>query len=495
MMMKLVLAIALVASASALPSLDTPEVAMVQMTKAAKDAKATVSKLLESGSDSSACAELATTLITEVEDSVKAAQEILDKFASPNNGEHCLTEGKESVDAAESALSDATTKSTEAAAAASAAAGADVDFGAVSLGSLSEEDGAVCGPFGSDADYVAKKAAAAAGTSAAAEAAAAIAGFEDAVATAKEAAAAAVRHCQCVTYTDYTAAYATATAHADSEADAYAKGKHMECVLAGTSPADCDVGTTPAVTAITLADGVSAGSCEGVDLDGPEWQHIVSTDGNEADDALITVSCPDDLLLTGCECHSWWDTCDGAYAASGKQCVAHQGGGNKVTAQAICAYYKDKTAADVSVVAGPWVGGDDSSSQASCPDGSRLTGCSCESFWKACDGAMFSSEQCVAFAGDSNTAHTAKAVASCVTGDYTYVNVAGARSGSGDDNTSEATCPDGFKLTGCTCHSWWRSCDGSMPDGETCKAYESGGGSGVEAHARCVKSGTYGPEK
>jgi len=499
MMMKLVLALALVAFASALPSLDTnvPEVAMTQalMAKAHKAAKEKVSSMLESGSDSSACAELASTTISEVEDNVKAQQELLDHFAAPNNGEHCLTMGAEEVAAAESALEDAKTEAADAASASASAESDPIDFGAVSLASLTEEDGAVCGPFESDPEYVAAKAAAADAAAKAESAAGAIGGFEDAVATAKEAAAKEVQHCECVTYTDYTAAFASASSHAESNAEAYAKGKHMECVLAGTAPADCDVGTTPAVSPITLADGVSAGSCEGIDLDGPEWMQVVSDHSSSADDAQISVSCDAGHIMTGCDCHSWWDDCDGANPSGGNTCTAQAGGGKYVTAQGICAYYKDTTAADVSEVTGPQVTGDDTQSIAECPDGSQLTSCTCYSYWKACDGARIVGEQCQGMSGKNNDKKWVQGKATCVKGDYTYMTIHGARSGKKDDNTSEATCPEGFKLTGCSCHSWWRSCDGAVPSGDTCLAYESGGGQGVEAYARCVKSGTYGPEK
>merc|ERR1711939_584353 len=122
MMMKLVLAVALVAYASALPSIDTSAPEMTLMAKAHKAAKEKVSSMLESGSDSSACAELASTTISEVEDNVKAQQEILDHFAAPNNGEHCLTLGSEEVAAAEAALEDAKAEAEDAASAASSAA-------------------------------------------------------------------------------------------------------------------------------------------------------------------------------------------------------------------------------------------------------------------------------------------------------------------------------------------------------------------------------------
>jgi hypothetical protein len=232
------------------------------MSMAAKEAKATVSAMLESGSSDSACAELASTTIKEVEDSVKAQQEILDKFAAPNDGTACLEEGKGEVDAASEALATAHKDAEDAAAAASTAAGASVDFGPVSLAALHDaSDSSTCGPWASDPAYTSAKAAAAAASGASVEKAAAIAGFEAALTAAESAAAEAVAACECKVYTDYTAAFATASSHAEANEAAYTKGKHMECVLAGTAADACDVGTTPAVTAVTLAEGATADKC------------------------------------------------------------------------------------------------------------------------------------------------------------------------------------------------------------------------------------------
>merc|ERR1711871_230229 len=500
MMARIVLSIALVACASALPALDSdvPETVMMQtmMNKAHKAAKAKVSSMLESGSDSSACAELAKATIDEVVDNVKAQQELVDHFAAPNNGEHCLTEGKEAVDAAESALADAKTEAEEAAAASASAAGDSVDFGSVSLASLTEEDGAGCGPFETDPEYVAAKAAAADAAIKAAAAADAIGGYEEAVATAKEAAAKAVSHCQCVTYTDYNDVYAKATSLAAANAEAYAKGKHMECVLSGTAPADCDVGTTPAVTPITLDAGVTESSCDDVDLDGADWQLVVSDKGTTADDAKAYVSCTGGQIMTGCDCHSWWDDCDGANPKDWNTCSAQAGGGKYVTAQGICASYPEGTGADDwKEVNGPQVKGDDKKSEATCPDGWGLTSCTCLSMWKACDGAKSKGNTCTAYGGKGGDKWS-QAKATCVKGDYSYVSIESSKSGKKDDNYAEATCPEGYKLTGCSCHSWWRSCDGAVPQpGNTCRAYESGGGEGVTANARGLKVGHYGPTK
>merc|ERR1711998_761039 len=156
MMMRALTVIALVAAASALPSPDAtvPEMTMTQtMSSAAKAAKATVSKMLETGSSDSACAELADATIAEVADAVSAQQQLLDAFNAPN---------------------DAQTKSQDADAASASAAGANVDFGPVAISALTEHDGSLCnGAWATDAAYTSAKAAAAAAAAAASEASAA----------------------------------------------------------------------------------------------------------------------------------------------------------------------------------------------------------------------------------------------------------------------------------------------------------------------------------
>jgi len=47
-----------------------------QNAKAAADAKKTVQQMLETGSDSSACKDLADSILTEVEDNIKSEEEV-----------------------------------------------------------------------------------------------------------------------------------------------------------------------------------------------------------------------------------------------------------------------------------------------------------------------------------------------------------------------------------------------------------------------------------
>jgi hypothetical protein len=70
----------------------------------------------------------------------------------------------------------------------------------------------------------------------------------------------------------------------------------------------------------------------------------------------------------------------------------------------------------------------------------------------------------------------------------TCISVEGPRSGKSDDSPSYAVCPDGYTLTGCSCHSPWDACDGAKPDfaNNQCVAYNNDG-KGVSAYAICCK--------
>jgi len=158
-----------------------------------------------------------------------------------------------------------------------------VDFGPVALSALTEDSsGLLCGPWASDPAFTPAKAAASAGATAASEASAAIGGFEEALSAAEAAAALAVKECECKVYTDYTAAFAAATAASKGHEASYTKGKHMKCVLAGTSPDACEVGTVPTVSPVTLAAGASADACTPEDTTaGPFWaEDACTTEGD-----------------------------------------------------------------------------------------------------------------------------------------------------------------------------------------------------------------------
>jgi len=56
-----------------------------------------------------------------------------------------------------------------------------------------------------------------------------------------------------------------------------------------------------------------------------------------------------------------------------------------------------------------------------------------------------------------------------------------------DDALIDITCPTDFTLTGCSCYSLWKSCDGSYTSGNTCYAQNGDNSGKVMAKARCCK--------
>merc|ERR1719155_353316 len=221
------------------------------------EAKATVQSMIQAGKDEGACADLAAATVKEVEDSVDAAQKILDSL---NTGSDCPNKGQGAVDAAQSALDQANKDKEAADAAASAAASASVNFGSMPLSSLTEGQ---CGVFFNSAAYTSAVATKESTANAATQAAAAVTAAEAGVNAAKEAQQDAIKECQCDAKQAYEAAWEAANANNDANEKAYTKGKHMACVLAGTPVDSCQVGAIPKVTEITLAAGVESATCEG----------------------------------------------------------------------------------------------------------------------------------------------------------------------------------------------------------------------------------------
>jgi len=258
-MMKIVAVLAFVAVVSAIPSPDSvvPEMDLIQTSaieSAHAEAKAAVESMIKAGKDEGACADLAAATIKEVEDAVDGHQKIL---GSLDTGSSCPQEGQEEVDAANDALEKAQNDKKDADDAAVAAANADVDFAAVAYESLTPGQ---CADFFSDPAYLAAVSAKETAEKAAEAAAGAVTAAEAEVEAAKEAQKKLINHCQCRVKVSYENAWKAANANNAADEKAYTKGKHMQCVLAGTPPASCSVGAVPKVTAITLADGVEEAS-------------------------------------------------------------------------------------------------------------------------------------------------------------------------------------------------------------------------------------------
>merc|ERR1740138_213627 len=214
-----------------------PEVEMLQV-NAFQEAQDYVTELLQDGKDQGACADLAAATIKEVQDEVATQQKILDSL---DTGADCPNKGQAAVDSAQSTLDQANKDKTDADAAASSAANAPMNIAPKPLSGLTPGE---CAPFFSDPAYVAAVAAAQAGLKAA-----------------QDAQQEAIKECQCAVRAAYNKAWAAANDNNDQNTKVFTKGEHMKCVLDGTPPADCQVGDTPKVSAITLAAGVPDSVC------------------------------------------------------------------------------------------------------------------------------------------------------------------------------------------------------------------------------------------
>lgn len=261
----LAIAMAIISAAAAAPTADAtvPELSLVQSlnAKAAADAKNTVQQMLETGSDSSACKDLAGSILTEVEDNIKSQEELLSNMP---DGSACKSEGQGVVDAAQAAIDSAQTMKSSADAAAATAASAPVDFGTYSLSSISTTS---CTQFESDPVYTAAVATSQQAQNAATTAAAELTAAQNELTSAQDAQAKAIKTCECAAFTAYDTAYKQANTRSDEDLSAWKKGKHMQCVLAGTDASACDVGSPPEVTKRTLAAGVDQSACAPVKVE------------------------------------------------------------------------------------------------------------------------------------------------------------------------------------------------------------------------------------
>lgn len=138
---------------------------------------------------------------------------------------------------------------------------------------------------------------------------------------------------------------------------------------------------------------------------------------------------------------------------------------------------------------------------ATCAEGYEITGCMCNSPVGPCNGAQFVEPRtCRAFNSATGAGVMASAIcvqlgqlfittttpAPPIVGAYA-ITVAGQRSPVYDDGKSTATCPGGFVLTGCSCYADDLSCEGAYGENSVCGAYNTAGGTGVFAQARCAK--------
>jgi len=254
-MMKIAVALAFIAVCTALPSSTQEVVPETEFVTAYDEAKAEVASLQRAGKDDGACANLAAATIKEVSDAVSAAQAGLDAL---DTGADCHQKGQPAIDAAQKALDDGNQAVEDAEKTHADALATPIDFGTHAFGGLKRGE---CDVFFENAQFLAAEGTEKAAADALAKAKGAIKGFEDNLQTAKDEAKSERAACRCKAKEAYNKAWKAANENNDSNEKAFTKGKHMECVLAGTPPADCQVGDVPKVTPIELPADVKAQEC------------------------------------------------------------------------------------------------------------------------------------------------------------------------------------------------------------------------------------------
>jgi len=261
-MKTVVFALFVVGAALAIPTPDdiAPETSFTQLQQdAIKEAKKTVASMLEAGSDSSACADLADEILNEVKNAVSQKEEVLGRM---DDGSTCDSQFAGTLRAAQDAVAAATTAKNDADTAAATAAAAPVDFGTYALDTLGGLETGECSNFASDPNYIAARGAETTARTTAETAAATLVAAQAAVEAAQRQQNDAIKVCKCHVYSLYKDAYDAANQVSEEDMRAWSKGKHMQCVLAGTAPTDCEVGTPPEVSTRTLAPGVDGSGCD-----------------------------------------------------------------------------------------------------------------------------------------------------------------------------------------------------------------------------------------
>jgi hypothetical protein len=250
--------VALVAASTAIPDAEyfenrVPETDLIDISyDPAHEAQVAVTALIQQGKDEGACADLAASTIKEVEDAVDSQQKILNGL---DTGNDCDKAGQDMVDIAQKAVSDAQQAVTDAEKALSDAQAAPVQFADMALDTLEEGK---CEVFFADAAFTAAKVAETSAQEELEQAKGAKTAADNALTAAKEAQKGAQNECYCRTKAAFEKAWEAANANNDANAKAYTKGKHMECVLKGTTPADCQIGEIPAPKKPNLHVGVAS---------------------------------------------------------------------------------------------------------------------------------------------------------------------------------------------------------------------------------------------
>merc|ERR1712166_1615907 len=271
MIRSIVVLIAIAAIAYSFPSPNdiVPETSGVeqQVTGPHAQARTIVSEMLQSGSDLTACSELANTTRTEVRDDVQTNQDLLDNL---DNGCACAELGQDEVNRTHTVMVTAQTRVETAKTSLEVATNADVHLVSQEFQVLQQAE---CAWISADAAFLAAHST---HTLAVTEVAEAETEHTYTVQMHTEAVSEAARlklECECHTSQEHERAWEDANSMNDEHDRAWAQAHHIECVIAQTSEADCHFGPAPTVSKPYVCPAVLEAVCssDGTTPPPSEW--------------------------------------------------------------------------------------------------------------------------------------------------------------------------------------------------------------------------------
>merc|ERR1712166_446911 len=271
MIRSIVVLIAIAAIAYSFPSPNdiVPETSGVeqQVTGPRAQARTIVSEMLQSGSDLTACSELANTTSTEVRDDVQTNQDLLDNL---DNGCACAELGQDEVNRTHTVMVTAQTRVETAKTSLEVATNADVHLVSQEFQVLQQAE---CAWISADAAFLAAHST---HTLAVTEVAEPETEHTYTVQMHTEAVSEAARlklECECHTSQEHERAWEDANSMNDEHDRAWAQAHHIECVIAQTSEADCHFGPAPTVSKPYVCPAVLEAVCssDGTTPPPSEW--------------------------------------------------------------------------------------------------------------------------------------------------------------------------------------------------------------------------------
>jgi hypothetical protein len=255
MVRPILVAIALIACVHAIPTTPNDIVPETTATSAHASAKQIVTEMIQAGSDWANCSELANKTRDEVEEHIKAEQDMLDEL---DKGCGCAALGQDEVTRTLTEMNAASSAVTVAETALETATNAQVQLASQSFQFLQAHD---CGWITTDSSY---QTAHVTYTTAVTTLATARTTYTLSVTAHTEALTEAAHlklQCECATQSAHAAAWASANEDNDANDVAWDQSHHIDCVVEHISEVDCVFGPAPGLTQPTLCDDIESVSC------------------------------------------------------------------------------------------------------------------------------------------------------------------------------------------------------------------------------------------